>query len=104
MSRIKCANCGSEADSRGATLYCATCFERRMLAVTCPNCGDPAVPIPLADLDGLHCGLTVMCPMCGEDIIFGTFTTDEYEKIINQAKETHGLHPLDCNRHAAAAQ
>ncbi len=48
------------------------------LPVTCPNCGIPWVDIPVSDLEGLHCGMSVDCPECGKDIVFGVFTADEY--------------------------
>ena len=57
----------------------------KTLAITCPNCGDPAVPIPLADLEGLHSGVTIRCPQCRSNIVFGVFTPGEYKEAILQS-------------------
>ena len=57
------------------------------LGVDCPNCRDPWVEIPLEQLEGLHCGVTALCPKCGKPIVFGVFSRDEYAKFIMRPVE-----------------
>ncbi|MEA3339464.1 MAG: hypothetical protein U9R15_05805 [Chloroflexota bacterium] len=57
------------------------CLSDNLIGVACPHCGDPAVPIWVDELDGLHTGVTVECPKCKCDIVFEVTTppgTPEY--------------------------
>ncbi|MGD9101023.1 MAG: hypothetical protein PVF45_11130 [Anaerolineae bacterium] len=48
------------------------------LPVACPNCGDPAVGIPVEQLETLHSGMSVDCPECGGHITFAVLSPAEW--------------------------
>lgn len=58
----------------------------KTLPVQCPNCGDPAVEVPLDRLESLHSGVTVDCSECGDAMVFDVMSTDEYARL-HQAQE-----------------
>ena len=60
---------------------------RNHIGVQCPNCGDPSVPIPVDEMDGLDCGMTIVCPRCKQPIVFGVFSVDEYTKFVTALEQ-----------------